>query len=135
MYRPQCYDERGNPIDYDDDDVVPSGGRVTVPTMFMDNLPPEQVLPSRRGLVSDDDRELADARERAQQAYDARSRRYADAYKHKPICTSGTNSSSDPRQGDQDDDPRTITLDDALARREDAIAQRKIALSNRWRNP
>jgi len=102
----------------------------------------EMILPSRRALaVSDGDDRIANVRRAydqpvndAQAAYEERNRRYADAYKSKParkdVLASETFSASDR---DADDDPRTITLDDARARAADAIEQRNERLRNAWR--
>jgi hypothetical protein len=139
MHRPQCYDEFGRPIPYDDDDVVPDGGSVRIPLMFADASPDERKELRKRYNI---DPSLDDLRAASCISYLQRSERISNAWQHDRRRRRVRGVMNPPpvkelpwlKMGD-DDDPRTLSPEDLQARLEDARAQRKLALANRWRHP
>jgi hypothetical protein len=81
MLKGTVYDEDGNELE--DEDIVPDGGFVRVPTLFMDGqVPLEMQEHVRRAFEKQDT--LEDAEAAAQDAYEARSKRLRNAWRTVP---------------------------------------------------
>lgn len=133
MIKGKVFDRYGNELELDEDEPLPDGATLRVPPRFMDRFDfmddGTSMARLRRAYGMSD--ELRDAQERAQRAYNERSNRLSEAWKHKPLPPSREQRRSDDRDYHADEVPRT--LEDAQRIAADAWERRRQRLSNAWR--